>query len=133
MVFELINNSIENILISFFISQYLKLDDNILNFILSTVVINTILSTILSYLNIIGITQTLLIQTIIVLFLYKYHENFSFQDIITSLFVNILLFISIYISIYMISLLYNLTPSLIYQSNTLYIVHVFYRNSYSYF
>lgn len=125
MVFELINNSIENILISFFISQYLKLDDNILNFILSTVVINTILSTILSYLNIIGITQTLLIQTIIVLFLYKYHENFSFQDIITSLFVNILLFISIYISIYMISLLYNLTPSLIYQSNTLYIVHVF--------
>ena len=66
MVFELINNSIENILISFFISQYLKLDDNILNFILSTVVINTILSTILSYLNIIGITQTLLIQTIIV-------------------------------------------------------------------
>ena len=48
MVFELINNSIENILISFFISQYLKLDDNILNFILSTVVINTILSTILS-------------------------------------------------------------------------------------
>ena len=121
MVFELINNSIENILISFFISQYLKLDDNILNFILSTVVINTILSTILSYLNIIGITQTLLIQTIIVLFLYKYHENFSFQDIITSLFVNILLFISIY----MISLLYNLTPSLIYQSNTLYIVHVF--------
>lgn len=125
MVFELINNSIENILISFFISQYLKLDDNILNFILSTVVINTILSTILSYLNIIGITQTLLIQTIIVLFLYKYHENFSFQDIITSLFVNILLFISIYISIYMISLLYNLTPSLIYQSITLYIVHVF--------
>lgn len=125
MVFELINNSIENILISFFISQYLKLDDNILNFILSTVVINTILSTILSYLNIIGITQTLLIQTVIVLFLYKYHENFSFQDIITSLFVNILLFISIYISIYMISLLYNLTPSLIYQSNTLYIVHVF--------
>lgn len=125
MLFELINNSIENILISFFISQYLKLDDKSCNYILNTVFINTILSTVLTYLSIIGIVQTLLIQAVLVLFLYKYHKDFSFQDIITSLFANILLFFSIYISIYVISLLCKLTPSSIYQSNKLYFVHVF--------
>lgn len=124
MIFELLNNCVENLLISFFITQYLKMKDNRLSFILYTVIINTILSSFLSSINIIGITQTLFIQIVIILFLHKFHSAFSFQDIITSLFVNILLFICIYISIYLISIIFSITPNDVYKTKIIYIFHV---------
>ena len=127
MIFELLNNCVENLLISFFITQYLEMKDNRLSFILYTVIINTILSSFLSSINIIGITQTLFIQIVIILFLHKFHSAFSFQDIITSLFVNILLFICIYISIYLIFLALRL---MMYIKQKLFIYFMFFYVNY---
>lgn len=123
-MFEIINNFIENILISFFVAKYINLETNKEKFIISTVIINTLVSTLLSYYNIIGISQTLIIQFIICFFLYKYNDNFSFQNVAISLYCNILLFIAIYCSILLLSFTYNIKPFQVYNINDIYIYQV---------
>jgi len=124
MTFEIINNFVENMLISFFIAKYINLKNKKKKFIIITVIINTILSTILSYINVVGITQTMLIQCVLCFFLYKYNNNFSFQNVIISLFCNILLFIADYFSILLLSFLYSTTPFQIYNIYKIYIYHI---------
>ena len=96
MIFEIINNIIENILMSYFISSYLQMKEKKYIFIFSTVFMNTVLSTILTNLNIIGIEQTMLIQICIWINLYIFHKQFSVQDIKASLFCNVILYIATY-------------------------------------
>lgn len=110
MLFEIINNTIENLLLSSFIAQYLKLDNKKYHFIFITVFINTIISTILTALYIIDFRQTLIIQLVLWLGLYIYNKNFSFQNIAISLFGNILLAIAVYFS----NLFFNFLSELTY-------------------
>lgn len=124
MIFEITNNFVENLLISFFIIEYINTKKYKLHFIITTVITNTFLSTLLSHLNVIGITQTLTIQFILCVSLYKYHENFSFQDIVVSFYCNILLFISVYFSIIFLSFIYRLAPFQIYNTTDIYIYFV---------
>lgn len=124
MIFEIANNFVENLLISFFIIEYINAKKYKLHFIITTVITNTFLSTLLSHLNVIGITQTLTIQFILCISLYKYHENFSFQDIVVSFYCNILLFISVYFSIIFLSFTYRLSPFQIYNATDIYISFV---------
>ena len=124
MLFEIINNAIENLLIGFFVIKYINLDKQKNKFIFNTVVINTILSTILTYKNIIGLTQTLLIQCVICFFLYRYNDQFSFQNIIVSFFCNILLYIAVYFSIIFLSYIYNMIPFQIYTTYQIYIYQI---------
>ncbi len=124
MIFEIFNNFIENFLISYFIVKYIDFKNNSDKFLLFTITINTILSTVLTYYDVIGIGQTLLIQLIISLFLYKYHKDFSLYDIVVSLFCNILLFISVFLSITLFSFIYNINPGNVYFYNDIYLYHV---------
>lgn len=79
MIFEIINNIIENILMSYFISSYLQMKEKKYIFIFSTVFMNTVLSTILTNLNIIGIEQTMLIQICIWLICIFFINNFLYR------------------------------------------------------
>lgn len=124
MIFEIFNNFIENFLISYFIVRYIDFKNNSYKFLLFTITINTILSTVLTYYDVIGIGQTLLIQLIIALFLYKYHLSFSLCDIVVSLFCNILLFISVFLSITLFSFIYDINPGQVFLYDNIYIFHV---------
>lgn len=124
MIFEIINNTVENLLIAIFIIKYINLQKNKLQFMLVSVIINTIISTILTYFNIIGIAQTLLIQITIILCLYKYDAKFSFQNIAVSLYCNILLFLSVYFSILILSVIFRVIPYHIQYIDNFYIYHV---------
>ena len=100
MLFEIVNDLFENFLISYFISSYLKLEKkNKIFFLLITIPINTFISAFLSNFNIIGFSQTLLIQIVLWLSLFTFNKEFSTQDIMISLFCNILLVIAVYFSI----------------------------------
>lgn len=118
MIFEICNNFIENIFISTFIAKYINLKENKISFILITTLLNTIISTILTSLGIIGFIQTLSIQLTLLICLYKLNKSFSYQDVMISLFTNILLFISAYFSILILSIFFNLKPYQIYGNNT---------------
>lgn len=124
MVFEIINNFIENLFISYFVAEYLNLENNKSIFLIITVTINTLISTVLTDMNVIGIIQTLLIQCVVCLSLYKCNKNFSVQDIAISLLGNILLFIADYFSILLLSIFYDVIPINIYMTNELYIYDV---------
>ena len=124
MIFEIINNVIENILMSYFISSYLKMKEKKYVFIFSTVLMNTILSTILTNLNIIGIEQTILIQICIWINLYILHKEFSIQDIKASLFCNIILYIATYFTMLSFSFLHNVKPIEVFQVRSQYIACV---------
>lgn len=126
MLFEIINNFIENLLISYFISTYLKIDaKSKYSFIFICVPINTIISTVLSSLDIIGFLQTLIIQLIIWLFLYIFDKNFSYQDIVISMFCNILLFISVYFSILIFSIFFKISPIEIFTTDNIFYINLF--------
>ena len=122
MIFEIINNIIENILMSYFISSYLQMKEKKYIFIFSTVFMNTVLSTILTNLNIIGIEQTMLIQICIWINLYIFHKQFSVQDIKVSLFCNVILYIATYFT--MLSFLHNVKPIEVFQVRSQYVACV---------
>lgn len=124
MIFEIINNIIENILMSYFISSYLQMKEKKYIFIFSTVFMNTVLSTILTNLNIIGIEQTMLIQICIWINLYIFHKQFSVQDIKVSLFCNIILYIATYFTMLSFSFLHNVKPIEVFQVRSQYVACV---------
>lgn len=124
MIFEIINNIIENILMSYFISSYLQMKEKKYIFIFSTVFMNTVLSTILTNLNIIGIEQTMLIQICIWINLYIFHKQFSVQDIKASLFCNIILYIATYFTMLSFSFLHNVKPIEVFQVRSQYVACV---------
>ena len=123
MLFEIINDFIENFLLSYFVTTYLK-QENKKYIIIITAIINTIISVILSTLNVYGFTQTALIQIVLWCNLYFFHKNFSSQDIMISLFFNILLFISVYFSILTFSLLLKTTPNKIFLNNNVFTIEI---------
>ena len=125
MLFEIINDFIENFLLSYFVTTYLK-QENKKYIIIITAIINTIISVILSTLNVYGFTQTALIQIVLWCNLYFFHKNFSSQDIMISLFFNILLFISVYFSILTFSLLLKTTPNKIFLNNNVFTIEIFF-------
>ncbi len=106
MIFEIINNIIENILMSYFISSYLQMKEKKYIFIFSTVFMNTVLSTILTNLNIIGIEQTMLIQICIWINLYIFHKQFSVQGIKVANYFAMLYYILLHILQCFLSLFY---------------------------
>ncbi len=121
MVFEIINDLFENFLVSYFISTYLELEKkNKLCFLLITIPINTGISAFLSSFNIIGFSQTLLIQVVIWLCLFTFNKDFSTQDIMISLFCNILLIIAVYFSILTFSFIFNVTPAKVFSTNAIF-------------
>jgi len=124
MIFEIINNIIENILMSYFISSYLQMKEKKYIFIFSTVFMNTVLSTILTNLNIIGIEQTMLIQICIWINLYIFHKQFSVQDIKASLFCNVILYIATYFTMLSFSFLHNVKPIEVFQVRSQYVACV---------
>ena len=124
MIFEIINNIIENILMSYFISSYLQMKEKKYIFIFSTVFMNTVLSTILTNLNIIGIEQTMLIQICIWINLYIFHKQFSVQDIKVSLFCNVILYIATYFTMLSFSFLHNVKPIEVFQVRSQYVACV---------
>lgn len=124
MLFEIINNIIENILMSYFISSYLQMKEKKYIFIFSTVFMNTVLSTILTNLNIIGIEQTMLIQICIWINLYIFHKQFSVQDIKASLFCNVILYIATYFTMLSFSFLHNVKPIEVFQVRSQYVACV---------
>lgn len=124
MLFEIINNAIENFLICIFIIIYIEFAKQKIKFILSTVVVNTILSTVLTQYDIIGFSQTLIIQCVICFFLYRYHDKFSFQNVVVSFFCNILLYFAVYSSVIVISLICDMKPFQIYATYDLYICNI---------
>lgn len=121
MLFEIVNDLFENFLISYFISSYLKLEKkNKIFFLLITIPINTFISAFLSNFNIIGFSQTLLIQIVLWLSLFTFNKEFSTQDIMISLFCNILLVITVYFSILTFSFIFHITPAKVFSTNTIY-------------
>lgn len=96
MIFEIVNNLLENFLLSYFISSFIKMKYNKKKFIIITMIINMIISTIMTSYYLVGIEQTLVIQLCIWICLYLFHDDFSFQDIAVALFCNLMLFISVY-------------------------------------
>ena len=96
MIFEIVNNLLENFLLSYFISSFIKMKNNKKKFIIITMIINMIISTIMTSYYLVGISQTLVIQLCIWICLYLFHDDFSFQDIAVALFCNLMLFISVY-------------------------------------
>ena len=121
MLFEIVNDLFENFLISYFISSYLKLEKkNKIFFLLITIPINTFISAFLSNFNIIGFSQTLLIQIVLWLSLFTFNKEFSTQDIMISLFCNILLVIAVYFSILTFSFIFHITPAKVFSTNTIY-------------
>ena len=124
MLFEIINNAIENFLICIFITIYIDFVKQKSKFILSTVIVNTILSTVLTHYGIIGFSQTLIIQCVICYFLYRYNEKFSFLNVVVSFFCNILLYIAIYSSIIFMSFIFDMKPFQIYATYDIYICNV---------
>lgn len=96
MIFEIVNNLLENFLLSYFISSFIKMKNNKKKFIIITMIINMIISTIMTSYYLVGIEQTLVIQLYIWICLYLFHDDFSFQDIAVALFCNLMLFISVY-------------------------------------
>lgn len=96
MIFEIVNNLLENFLLSYFISSFIKMKNNKKKFIIITMIINMIISTIMTSYYLVGIEQTLVIQLRIWICLYLFHDDFSFQDIAVALFCNLMLFISVY-------------------------------------
>ena len=96
MIFEIVNNLLENFLLSYFISSFIKMKNNKKKFIIITMIINMIISTIMTSYYLVGIEQTLVIQLCIWICLYLFHDDFSFQDIAVALFCNLMLFISVY-------------------------------------
>ena len=118
MLFEIVNDLFENFLISYFISSYLKLEKkNKIFFLLITI---PIISAFLSNFNIIGFSQTLLIQIVLWLSLFTFNKEFSTQDIMISLFCNILLVIAVYFSILTFSFIFHITPAKVFSTNTIY-------------
>ncbi len=109
MIFEIANNLLENFLLSYFISSFIKMKHHRTQFIAISMIINTIISTIMTSYNLIGIEQTLSIQICIWICLYLLHDDFSFQDIAIALFCNLLLYISAYAVTLIFSLLFNLS------------------------
>lgn len=121
MIFEIINDLFENFLISYFISTYLKLEKrNKLYFLSITIPINTFISAFLSSFNIIGFSQTLLIQIVLWLCLFTFNKDFSTQDIMISLFCNILLVIAVYFSILAFSFIFHVTPAKVFSTNVIF-------------
>ena len=100
MIFEIVNNLLENFLLSYFISSFIKMKNNKKKFIIITMIINMIISTIMTSYYLVGIEQTLVIQLCIWICLYLFHDDFSFQDIAVALFCNLMLFISVYVSFF---------------------------------
>lgn len=96
MIFEIVNNLLENFLLSYFISSFIKMKNTKMKFIIITMIINMIISTIMTSYYLVGISQTLVIQLCIWICLYLFHDDFSFQDIAVALFCNLMLFISVY-------------------------------------
>ena len=96
MIFEIVNNLLENFLLSYFISSFIKMKHNKKKFIIITMIINMIISTIMTSYYLVGIEQNLVIQLCIWICLYLFHDDFSFQDIAVALFCNLMLFISVY-------------------------------------
>ena len=121
MIFEIINDLFEKFLISYFISTYLKLEKrNKLYFLSITIPINTFISAFLSSFNIIGFSQTLLIQIVLWLCLFTFNKDFSTQDIMISLFCNILLVIAVYFSILAFSFIFHVTPAKVFSTNVIF-------------
>lgn len=129
MIFEICNNIVENLLMSSFIAQYIHLRDNNVKFIFITTLLNALISTVLTQLQIVGFTQTLAIQVILWIGLYVFHKNFSWQDIIVSLYCNILLFFSVYFGYLILSLLFHVKPCEVYINQAPYIAVVFFSKS----
>lgn len=128
MLFEIINDFFENFLLSYFITTYLKQENKKYIIIIATV-INTIISVILSTLNVYGFTQTALIQIVLWCSLYFFNKKFSSQDIMISLFFNILLFISVYFSILTFSLLLKTTPNKIFLNTSVFTIEIIFSKS----
>ena len=124
MVFEIFNDYIENFILSYFISTYIDMKKFKTVFIFLTSLLNTFISIVLTYIGLIGISQTLLVQILIIFFLHICNKNFSFQDVIISFLGNILLFIGVYFSVYILSFIYNINPSEIYVIKKTYYTHV---------
>ena len=101
MIFEIVNNLLENFLLSYFISSFIKMKNNKKKFIIITMIINMIISTIMTSYYLVGIEQTLVIQLCIWICLYLFHDDFSFQDIAVALFCNLML------SVYAMTILCN--------------------------
>lgn len=125
ILFEILNNCIENLLLSSFVAEYINIRNGKNIFIICTVSINTILSTIYTNFNIIGMLQTFSIQLILYLFLKMYNKSLTSYEIIICVFGNILLFITIYLSILICSICYNVDPIFVYNNHGLYIFHIF--------
>ena len=113
----------ENFLLSYFITTYLK-QENKKYIINIATVINTIISVMLSTLNVYGFTQTALNQIVLWCSLYFFNKKFSSQDIMISLFFNILLFISVYFSILTFSLLLKTTPNKIFLNTSVFTIEI---------
>lgn len=124
MIFEIANNLLENFLLSYFISSFVKMKHHRTQFVAISMIINTIISTIMTSYNLIGIEQTLSIQIWIWICLYLLHDDFSFQDIAIALFCNLLLYISAYTVTLIFSLLFNLSIFNIFDAHSRYLIMV---------
>lgn len=124
MIFEIANNLLENFLLSYFISSFVKMKHHRTQFVAISMIINTIISTIMTSYNLIGIEQTLSIQIWIWICLYLLHDDFSFQDIAIALFCNLLLYISAYTVTLIFSLLFNLSIFNIFDTYSRYLIMV---------
>lgn len=123
-MFEICNNIIENLIIAIFICSYLKIDFKKRHLLLVTVLLNAFISMKLTEFNIIGLSQTLIIQFVFCFTLYKIRGKFCFQDIIVSFYSNILLFMSVYFSVIILAFIFDTSPMELFVNNNLYLTSV---------
>lgn len=123
-MFEIVNNVIENLVFAIFICSYIGIKEKRNIYIVTTVIINAIISTILTSMNIIGITQTFVIQFVFCLGLYIVRKKLYIKDIVVSIFCNILLILGNYLSYFSLSFIFNTTPLGLLSNKLTYIILV---------